>query len=163
MSKICLSCSRLFRLFVHTIKNRKPSCDWFRSWSKKIYLKSLTWSKRTPPPPVSIHPDCYQTNFGHFIDLYFSWYGMQIYFFFIAIDINVLFCFCYRSHLGMFLPLDRLLEYYIEHVTIGLRYVKVMLLTRLFCRGVPGFALDCNCCVRCHGSPNRPLYVGPLF
>ena len=35
--------------------------------------------------------------------------------------------------------------------------------TRIFYRGVPGFATDCPCGVWCHGLTTCPLYVGPLF
>ena len=35
--------------------------------------------------------------------------------------------------------------------------------TRIFYRGVPGFATDCPCGVWCRGLTTCPLYVGPLF
>ena len=35
--------------------------------------------------------------------------------------------------------------------------------TRIFYRGVPGFATDCPCGVWCRGLTTFPLYVCPLF
>ena len=35
--------------------------------------------------------------------------------------------------------------------------------TRIFYRGVPGYATDCPCSVWCCGLTTCPLYVGPLF
>ena len=68
----------------------------------------------------------------------------------------------------MFLPLDILLEYWIEHVSVGLFYVMFTFPSRIFYRGVPGFATDCPCGVWCCGLTTYlttyiPLYVGPLF
>ena len=63
----------------------------------------------------------------------------------------------------MFVPLDILLEYWIEHVPLGLLYVMFTFLTWVFYRGVPGFATDCPCSVWCRGWITCPLYVGPLF
>ena len=63
----------------------------------------------------------------------------------------------------MFLPLYILLEYWIEHVTIGLLYVMLTFPTRMFYRGVPGFATDCPCGVWCRGLATFLLYVGPHF
>ena len=42
----------------------------------------------------------------------------------------------------MFLPLDILLEYWIEHLSLRLFYVMFTFPTRIFCRGVPVFATD---------------------
>ena len=58
---------------------------------------------------------------------------------------------------------DILLEYRIEHVTFGLLYVMFTFPTRIFYRGVPGFATDCPCSVWCLGLTTCLLYVGPLF
>ena len=46
---------------------------------------------------------------------------------------------------------------------LGLLYVMFTYPTRIFYRGVPGFATDCPCGVWCRGLPTSPLYVGPLF
>ena len=51
----------------------------------------------------------------------------------------------------MFLPLDIFLEYWIEHVSFGLPYVMFTFPTRIFYRGVPGFATDCVSGVWCRG------------
>ena len=60
-------------------------------------------------------------------------------------------------------PLDILLEYWIEYVTFGLLCVMCTFLTRIFYRGVPGFATDCPCGVWCRGLTTCLLYVGPIF
>ena len=51
----------------------------------------------------------------------------------------------------MFPLLDILLEYWIEHVTIGFLYVIFTFPTGIFYRGVPGFATGCPCDVGCRG------------
>ena len=51
----------------------------------------------------------------------------------------------------MFLTLDILFKYWIEHVTFGLLYVMFRFPIRIFYKDVPGFATDCL------------LYVGPLL
>ena len=53
----------------------------------------------------------------------------------------------------MFLPLDILVEYCIEHVTFGLLYVMFTFPTTIFYRGVPGFALI----VAAFGAVDLPL------
>ena len=45
----------------------------------------------------------------------------------------------------MILPLALLLEYWFEHVTIGLVCVKFVLLTSILYKGVQGFTNDCLC------------------
>ena len=60
----------------------------------------------------------------------------------------------------MFLPLDILLEYWIEHVSFELLYAMFTFSTRIFCRGVPGFATDCPCGVRCRGLTTCHLTQG---
>ena len=52
---------------------------------------------------------------------------------------------------GMFLSLDLILEYWIERLTIGLYYVRLISSTRISYRAVPGFATDCPCGVWCRG------------
>ena len=54
-----------------------------------------------------------------------------------------------RSPPGMILLLALLLKYWIEHVTIGLLYVKFIVSTRILYKGVPGLATDCLCGVGC--------------
>ena len=54
-------------------------------------------------------------------------------------------------------------EYWIERVTFGLLYAMFRLSTRIFYRGVPGFATDCPFSVLCHELTTCLLYVGPLF
>ena len=67
------------------------------------------------------------------------------------------------SHPGMFLSLDLLSEYQIQHGAIGPLYVTSRYSTRIFYRGVSGFATDCACGVWCRGLTTCLLYVGPLF
>ena len=55
------------------------------------------------------------------------------------------------------------LEYWIEPVTFGLLYVVFTFPTRIFYRGVPGFATDCPCGVWCRGLATCLLYVGLLL
>ena len=72
------------------------------------------------------------------------------------------FAFCNPSPSRMFLSLDLLPEYRIQH-TIGLLYVTSIYWTIIFYRGVSGFATDCPCGVWCRGLTTCLLYVGPLF
>ena len=62
-------------------------------------------------------------------------------------------------------PLDILPEYWIEHVISGLLYLKAMFTfpTRIWCRVVPGFSVDCPCGVWCRRLTTCLLYDGPLF
>ena len=63
----------------------------------------------------------------------------------------------------MFLSLDLLSEYRIQHGAIGPLYVTFSNSTRIFCRGVSGFATDCHCDVWCSGLTTCLLHVGPPF
>ena len=67
------------------------------------------------------------------------------------------------SHLPVFLSLDLLSEYWIQHGAIGRLYVISSYSTWIFSRGVSGFATDCPCGVWCRGSTTCLLHVGPLF
>ena len=63
----------------------------------------------------------------------------------------------------MFLSLDLLLEYRIQHGAIGPLYVTSSYSTWIFCRGVSDFATDCPCTVWCRGLTPCLLHVGPPF
>ena len=63
----------------------------------------------------------------------------------------------------MFLSLDLLWEYRIQHGANGPLYVTSSYSTWIFCRGVSGFATDCPCCVWCRGLTTCLLHVGPPF
>ena len=63
----------------------------------------------------------------------------------------------------MFLSLDLLWEYRIQHGANGPLYVTSSYSTWIFCRGVSGFATDCPCGVWRRGLTTCPLHVGPLF
>ena len=63
----------------------------------------------------------------------------------------------------MFLSLDLLWEYQIQHGANGLLYVTSSYSTWIFCRGVSGFATDCPCGVWCRGLTTCLLHVGPPF
>ena len=63
----------------------------------------------------------------------------------------------------MFLSLDLLSEYRIQHGAIGPFYVTSSYSTWIFCRGVSGFATDCPCDVWCRGWTTCLLHVGPPF
>ena len=71
--------------------------------------------------------------------------------------------FCNLAPPRMFLPLDLLSEYRIQHGAIGPLYLTSSYSTSIFGRGVSGFATDCPCGVWCCGLTTRPLYVGPHF
>ena len=71
--------------------------------------------------------------------------------------------FCNLSPPRMFLPLDLLSEYRIQHGAIGPLYVTSSNSTWIFCRGVSGFATDCPCGVWCRGLTTCLLHVGPPF
>ena len=63
----------------------------------------------------------------------------------------------------MFLSLDLLSEYGIQHGVIGPLYVTSSYSTWIFCRGVSGFATDCPCDVWCRGLTTCLLHIGPPF
>ena len=63
----------------------------------------------------------------------------------------------------MFLSLDLLWEYRIQHGANGPHYVTSSYSTWIFCRGVSGFATDCPCGVWCRGLTTCLLHVGPPF
>ena len=67
------------------------------------------------------------------------------------------------SHPRMFLSLDLLSEYQIQHGAIGPLYVTSSYSTWIFCRGVAGFATDCPCDVWCRGLTTCLLRGGPPF
>ena len=63
----------------------------------------------------------------------------------------------------MFLSLDLLSEYRIQHGAIGPLYVTSSYSTWIFCRGGSGFVIDCPCDVWCRGLTTCLLHVGPPF
>ena len=63
----------------------------------------------------------------------------------------------------MFLSLDLLWEYRIQHGANGPLYVTSSYSTWIFCRGVSGFTTDFPCCVWCRGLTTCLLHIGPLF
>ena len=63
----------------------------------------------------------------------------------------------------MFLSLDLLWEYRIQHDANGPFYVTSSYSTWIFFRGVSGFATDCPCGVWCRGLTTFLLHVGPPF
>ena len=63
----------------------------------------------------------------------------------------------------MFLSLDLLWEYLIQHGANGPLYVTSSYSTWIFCRGVSGFATDCPCGVWWQGLTTCLLHVGPPF
>ena len=63
----------------------------------------------------------------------------------------------------MFLSLDLLSEYRIQHGAIGPLYVTSSYSTYIFCRGVSGSATDYPCDVWCRGLTTCLQHVGPPF
>ena len=63
----------------------------------------------------------------------------------------------------MFLSLDLLSEYRIQHGAIGPLYVTSSYSIWIFCRRVSGFATDCPCDVWCRVLTTCLLHVGPPF
>ena len=63
----------------------------------------------------------------------------------------------------MFLSVDLLWEYRIQHGANGPLYVTSSYSTWIFCRGVSGFATDCPCGVWCRALTTCLLHVGPPF
>ena len=63
----------------------------------------------------------------------------------------------------MFLSLDLLWEYGIQHGANGPLYVTSSYSTWMLCRGVSGFATDCPCGVWCRGLTTCLLHVCPPF
>ena len=56
----------------------------------------------------------------------------------------------------MFLPLDILFEYRIEHLTFGRLHVMFRFSNRIFYRGVPRFVTNCSCGVWCREYNHLP-------
>ena len=91
---------------------------------------------------------------------FFMMIATIIWIFFMAILLIVIYTsglsvtrwFCRYAFYWMFLSLDILFEYWIEHVTFWLLYVMFRFSTRIFYWGVPCFATDCLCGVWCHGK-----------
>ena len=72
--------------------------------------------------------------------------------------------FYYCLYLGMSVHSDLLLEYWIEHVNIGLLYARFIFSTyKVFYRGVPGFGTYCPWGVWCRRWTTSLLPVGPFF
>ena len=69
--------------------------------------------------------------------------------------------FCNYAFPWIFLLLDILFEYWIEHVTFGPLYVMFRFSIRVFYRGVPGFETECSCGVWRPVLLTFLLYVGP--
>ena len=63
----------------------------------------------------------------------------------------------------MFQSPDLLLESWVKHATIGHIYVKFVVSTRIFYRGVPAFATDRPCNVWFRGLNTSILNVDPHF
>ena len=70
---------------------------------------------------------------------------------------------CNPSPPRMFLSLDLLSEYRIQHGAIGPLYVTSCNSSWIFCRGVSGFTTDCPCDVWCRRLTTYLLHVGPPF
>ena len=66
------------------------------------------------------------------------------------LSVSKYFWFCKCATPCMFSPLD-ILKYRIVHVSFGLLCVMFTFPTRIFYRGVPGFATDCPGAVWCRG------------
>ena len=88
----------------------------------------------------------------------------------------VTFVICFKQHFDtrylvfynlsppmMFLSLDLLSEYRIQHGANGPLYVTSSYSTWIFCRGVSGFVTDCPCGVWSRGLTTCLLHVGPPF
>ena len=105
------------------------------------------------------HHDFHHDN----CDYHWEFYGHSL-FYELHFRLSLLkqFWFCKCTTPWMFPPLDILLEYWIEHVTFGFLHVMFTFPTRIFQRGVPGFATDCPCGGWCRGLTCL-LYVGPFF
>ena len=89
--------------------------------------------------------DCYWI----FMSILFSWNHT------FKLSVTKYFWFCKCATPWMFPHLDILLEYWIEHVTLVLLCVTFTFPTRIFCRGVPGFAIDCPYGVWCRGFDTK--------
>ena len=109
---------------------------------------------------ILFYPNFHHDSFDYYWDftaiIYFLNYTFRL-------SVTKYFSFCKCATPCLFLPLDILLEYWIEKVTFGFLYVMFAFLTRISYKGVPGFANDCPCSVWCHGLTTCLLYVGPLF
>ena len=109
---------------------------------------------------ILFHHDVHHDSCDYHWDFYGHVLPFHLYF---RLPLHKWFWFCKCTTPWMFLPLDILLEFLIEHVSFGLLYVMFTFPARIFYRGVSGFATDSPCGVWCRGLTTCPLYVGPLF
>ena len=79
------------------------------------------------------------------------------------LSVTKYFWFCKCTTPWMFPLLEIFLEYWIEHVSLGLIYVMSTFPTKILYRGVSGIATDCPCGVWCRELTTCLLYVDQLF
>ena len=96
-------------------------------------------------------------------DYYWDLYGQAFFNYTLSLSLTRQFSFCKCAPPWMFPPLDIPFEYWIEHVTFWLRYVRFRFSTEIFYKRVPTFATDCPCGVWYHGLTTYLLYVGSLI
>ena len=112
---------------------------------------------------IVFHHDFHHDSCDYY-DYYWEFYGHSLLFkLHFRLSVTKWFWFCKCTTPRMFPPVDFLLEYWIEHVTFRPLCVMFTFPTRIFYRGVPGFATHCPCGVWCHGLTTCLLYAGPLF
>ena len=97
---------------------------------------------------IIFHHDFHHDSCDYHWDFYDHWLPFDLY---LRLPLYKLFWFCKCTTSWMFLPLDILLEYWMEHVSFGLIYVMFTFPTRIFYKGVRGLAPDCPCGVWCRG------------
>ena len=79
----------------------------------------------------------------------------------VSLPENILFWICNSSRVGA--VLDFLVQYWIEHATIGLFYVKSVFPARIYYRRGPGFATDYPLGIWCRKLTNCLQYVTYCF
>ena len=145
----------------------------------RIYNGSVIQYWRSCTPSRSIGLFLGSARFLGWMPLFF-FFGLPIVSCSLIINLNtrmlVTFDSCFKQHFDtrylvfyntspprMFLSLDLLWEYRIQHGANGPLYVTSSYSTWIFCRGVSGFATDCPCGVWCRGLTTCLLHVGPPF
>ena len=121
------------------------------------------------PPYVAFRPldiaifFCFRMEGGDKTDLTLNWTNLRMMYIHAIYFCCLVLILRWHREVILFLSLDLLSEYRIQHGAIGPPYVISSYSTWIFCRAVSGFATDCPCDVWCRGLTICLLHVGPSF
>ena len=157
----CSAASEIWRIWQLGVFSEHHA---LQSYTTEIHISALFrfWISLDAPVTFFLDKIQFHHDFHHdSCDHYWNFYGHSLLVgLHLRLSVTKCFWFCKCSTPWMFLPLDIIREYWIEHVTFGPLYVMFTFPTRIFYREVPGFATDCPCGVWCRGLTTCLLYVG---